>query len=120
MSIAFDHVARVVPDIAEAVEFYRALIPGARVLHQDSTWAFVDVAGVKLAFVVRDLHPDHLAWRVSAEALEAMSVRFGKEIRGHRDGTRSFYLEGPGGQSIEIITFEGSDWERTGGDQAAE
>jgi len=118
MSIAFDHVARIVPDIAEAVAFYVDLIPGAKVLHQDATWAFVEAAGVKLAFVVRDQHPDHLAWRVSAADLDELAARHGKEIKGHRDGTRSFYLDGPGGQSIEIITFEGSDWERAGADQA--
>jgi len=117
MSIAFDHVARIVPDIAEAVAFYVDLIPGAKVLHQDATWAFVEAAGVKLAFVVRDQHPDHLAWRVSAD-LPALSKRHGEEVKGHRDDSRSFYLDGPGGQSIEIITFEGSDWERAGADQA--
>lgn len=118
MTIAFDHVARIVPDIAEAVAFYVDLVPGAKVLHQDATWAFVEAAGVKLAFVVRDQHPDHLAWRVSAADLEALATRHGKEIKGHRDGTRSFYLEGPGGQSVEIITFEGSNWEGASTDQA--
>ena len=114
MPFAFDHVARVVPDIAEAVQFIVDLIPGSRVLHQDTSWAFVDAAGAKLAFVLRDQHPDHLAWRVGAAELEELAARHGKEIKPHRDGTRSFYVEGPGGQSVEIITFEGSRWESDG------
>ena len=111
MDFTFDHVAQVVPDIAEAVAFYTELVPGAQVLHQDTTWAFVDAGGVKLAFVVRDQHPNHLAWRVSAADLERLAEQYGRTIQPHRDGTRSFYLDAPGGQAIEIITFEGSRWE---------
>ena len=29
----------------------------------------------------------------------------GKEIKPHRDRTRSFYLEAPGGQAVEIIAY---------------
>lgn len=111
MAFAFDHAARVVPDIAEAVRFTVDLIPGSKVLYQDDSWAFVDAAGAKLAFVLRDQHPDHLAWRVDTASLEEMAARHGREIKTHRDGTRSFYVEGPGGMSVEIITFDGSRWE---------
>ena len=112
MTLFFDHIAQVVPDISEAVRFYTDLIPGAAVLYQDDSWAFVEAGGTKLAFVLKDQHPNHLAWRVSADELETLASRYGKEIQPHRDGTRSFYLEAPGGQHIEIITFDGSTWER--------
>lgn len=105
MSYTFDHVAQVVPDIAAAVAFYTELIPGARVLYQDDTWAFVEAAGAKLAFVVKDQHPGHLAWRMPAAELEALAAQHGKALKLHRDGTRSFYLEAPGGQAIELITY---------------
>jgi catechol 2,3-dioxygenase-like lactoylglutathione lyase family enzyme len=111
MPFLFDHVARVVPDIAEAVRFVTDLIPESKVLYQDTSWAFVDAAGTKLAFVLRDQHPDHLAWRVGADELEQLAAKHGKEIRSHRDGTRSFYVEGPAGIAVEIITFDGSRWE---------
>lgn len=101
----FDHVAQQVPDIAEAVSWYRATIPGARVLYQDASWAFVEAGGVKLAFVLKDQHPGHIAWRVSDAELERLARQFGCVIRPHRDRTRSFYLEGPGGQWVEIISF---------------
>jgi catechol 2,3-dioxygenase-like lactoylglutathione lyase family enzyme len=107
MELTFDHVAQIVPDIAEAVDFYTRLVPGATVLYQDSSWGFVEAGGVKLAFVLKDQHPNHLAWRVSESELLALAEKYGKEIHPHRDGTRSFYLEGPGGAHIEIITFDG-------------
>jgi catechol 2,3-dioxygenase-like lactoylglutathione lyase family enzyme len=104
----FDHVAQVVPDIAAAVDWYRETLPGVTVLYQDATWALVEAGGVKLAFVVRDQHPGHLAWRVADAELERLAARHSKEIKPHRDGTRSFYLEAPGGQNIEIISYGSS------------
>ncbi len=99
----FDHAAQIVPDIAEAVEWYQTTLPGATVLYQDATWALLDAHGVKLAFVVRDQHPDHLAWRVSLESLELLAVQHKQIIVTHRDGTRGFYLDAPGGTAVEII-----------------
>ncbi len=110
MPLTFDHVAQVVPDIAEAVAFYTALLPDAIVLHADQSWAFLDAGGVKLAFVLKDQHPNHLAWRVSEAELLELAEKHKKEIHPHRDGTRSFYLDAPGGGHIEIITFDGSTW----------
>lgn len=103
MEFQFDHAAQIVPDIAEAVAWYQATLTNVEVLHQDESWAFLDAGGVHLAFVKRDQHPNHLAWRVSAEDLERLAAQHGQEIKTHRDKTRSFYLEAPGGQWIEII-----------------
>ena len=112
MRYQFDHVAQQVPDIAEAVAWYLETIPGARVLYQDKTWAFVDAGGARIAFVVRDEHPGHLAWRVPFQELEKLAEGYGKAIRTHRDGTKSFYLQGPGGEIVELISVEGTKWER--------
>ena len=106
----FDHIAQVVPNISEAIAWYQSTLPGVEVLHQDASWGFISVNGAKIAFVLKDEHPNHIAWRVSASELEAMALKFGKTIKAHRDKTRSFYLEAPGGTNLEIITFEGSDW----------
>jgi catechol 2,3-dioxygenase-like lactoylglutathione lyase family enzyme len=111
MDFVFDHVAQVVPDIAAAVEWYAATLPGVRVLYQDATWGLIEAGGVRVAFVVRDQHPGHLGWQVPAAELERLAARHGGVIRPHRDGTRSFYLEGPAG-SIELISIEGSSYER--------
>lgn len=101
----FDHVAHQVPDIGHAIDWWRAMIPNATVLYQDETWALIEAGGVKLAFVTPEQHPDHLAWRVSTAELEAMAERLEMAIHPHRDGTRSFYLEAPGGQAVEIIAY---------------
>jgi catechol 2,3-dioxygenase-like lactoylglutathione lyase family enzyme len=101
----FDHVAQIVPNIAEAVRWYRDHFEHAEVLYQDDSWAFLDCGGTRLAFVLKDEHPGHIAWRVSASELERLATKYGKAIKPHRDRTKSFYLEAPGGQHIEIITF---------------
>jgi catechol 2,3-dioxygenase-like lactoylglutathione lyase family enzyme len=118
----FDHAAQVVPDIAEAVRWYQENLQGAgvRVLYQDATWGLVAVGGVRLAFVVRDQHPNHLAWSVSQEELERLAAQHGKEIKPHRDGTRSFYLEAPGGTGVEIIAIAGSRYEELIGEKDQE
>jgi catechol 2,3-dioxygenase-like lactoylglutathione lyase family enzyme len=106
----FDHAAQVVPDIAAAVAWYRETLAGVTVLYQDESWAFLEAGGAKLAFVKRDQHPNHLAWRVSTVELERLAALHGQEIKEHRDKTRSFYLQAPGEQWIEIISFDGSTW----------
>ena len=101
----FDHAAQQVPDIGAAIAWWRDTVPGVEVLHQDPTWGLIEAGGVKLAFVLSDEHPGHLAWRVDEAELERLAAASGHAIAGHRDGTRSFYVEGPGGQAIEIIAY---------------
>ncbi|MBC8104412.1 MAG: VOC family protein [Cytophagales bacterium] len=102
----FDHAAQVVPDIAEAIAWYQNTLPNAVVLYQDATWGFLEAGGAKLAFVVKDQHPGHLAWRVGDVELERLAALHDKAISPHRDGTRSFYLDAPGNQAIEIISYD--------------
>ncbi len=111
MTYQFDHVAQQVEDIAAAVEWYITTIPGSIVLYQDETWAFVEAGGVRLAFVTKDQHPDHIAWRVTATELEELAAKLGKEIKNHRDKSRSIYVEGPGGRAVEVICMQGTRWE---------
>ena len=78
-------------------------------LHQDATWALVESGGAKLAFVLAEQHPSHLAYRVDGEELERLAAEHGVTIATHRDATRSIYLEGPGALATEIIAYpEGS------------
>ncbi len=101
----FDHVAQQVPDIAEAVAWQVRTVPGSTVLHQDPTWALVESAGVRMAFVLPGQHPPHVAFRVSDEELEVLAAEHGAQIATHRDATRSIYLEGPGSLATEIISY---------------
>ena len=107
----FDHVAQQVPDIAEAVRWYQENIPGTRVLYEDATWGFIEAGGAKIAFVQREQHPGHLAWRVPSAELERMAGIHSARIITHRDGTRSFYIQAPGGEYVELISIEGTKWE---------
>ena len=101
----FDHVAQQVPDVGEAIAWWRETVPGVEVLHQNDTWGLIEAAGVRLALVMADQHPAHLAWRVDEAELERLAAAGGHAIRPHRDGSRSFYLRGPGGQAIEMIAY---------------
>lgn len=101
----FDHVALRVPDIAEALAWWRANVPGSDVLYQDETWGLLAAGGAKLAFVVAEQHPDHLAFKVSSDELERLAADRGVAIADHRDASRSFYLDAPGGHQIEVIAY---------------
>lgn len=101
----FDHVAQQVPDIAEAVEWQLRTVPGTTVVHQDPTWALVESGGARLAFVLAEQHPSHLAYRVDAAQLERLAAENGVAIATHRDATRSIYLQGPGSLQTEIIAY---------------
>jgi hypothetical protein len=103
--VRFDHIAHQVPDIAEAVAWQRDLVPDTRVMYQDDTWALVDSGGAKLAFVMPDQHPNHLAYRVDDAVLDEMAAARGAAIALHRDGTRSIYVHGPGALCIEVISY---------------
>ncbi len=101
----FDHVAQQVPDIAAALEWWSGVVPGARVLYADETWGLLEAGGAKLAFVMAAEHPNHLAFKVSGEELERLAGVHSVQVSGHRDGSRSFYLDAPGGQGVEIIAY---------------
>ncbi len=105
----FDHIAQQVPDIAEAIEWQQRTVPGTTVLHQDPTWGLVESGGARLAFVLADQHPDHLAFRVDAQELESLAVANGVQIATHRDATRSIYLVGPGSLQTEVICYPEPD-----------
>ena len=103
--VQFDHVAQPVPDIAAAVRWWQRTVPGARVLYADDTWGLIEAGGAKLAFVMADQHPHHLAFKVSGEELERLAGEHGAEISVHRDASRSFYLEAPGEARVEVIAY---------------
>ena len=110
----FDHVAHQVPDIAAALEWWAGVVPGARVLYADETWGLLEAGGAKLAFVLAEQHPQHLAFAVSSETLERLAGEHGAEVALHRDGSRSFYLEAPGDGRLEIVAYPDvveEDWE---------
>ena len=89
------HVAVTVDDIARAVSWYRQRF-GCGISYQDETWALLDFDNFKLALVLPQQHPPHLAvCRPDAESFGALHE--------HRDGTRSTYTRDPWGNCIEVL-----------------
>ena len=95
---AVHHVAIVVENIAEAVEWYRKTLR-CEIAYQDDTWAMLKFANCSMALVVPDQHPAHLGF-VSPRAAE-----YGG-LKRHRDGTESIYISDPSGNAVELLSPE--------------
>ncbi|HZC66058.1 MAG TPA: VOC family protein [Candidatus Dormibacteraeota bacterium] len=94
-----DHVAVTVADIGETVDWYRQHFQ-CKVAYQDETWALVEFANIRLAFVLASQHPDHFAVIGNPSA-------YGEPKR-HRDGTSSVYIQDPNGNNVEILELAGA------------
>ena len=91
-----DHIALQVNNINESVNYYKEY--GASVIHQDDTWAFLQFDNIKLALVIEDEHPYHIAFEVDM-------LPHTENVQKHRDGSISYYIKDPSGNSIEIIQY---------------
>ena len=108
--MTFDHLALSVESISEALTFYRGQFPQIVVLHEDPTWAFVQIDSVKIAFVLEDQHPPHLAFRIdSREELERRALAANATVDVHRDRSESFYQDDPAGNAIEFVYYPAED-----------
>ena len=92
-----DHVAVSVKNVQETVDWYSKNFD-CTVKFQDETWALVEFANIRLAFVLPEQHPPHLA-------LLGDPAQYGQP-KTHRDGTRSVYLKDPSGNDIEILALK--------------
>ncbi|MEM7263438.1 MAG: VOC family protein [Planctomycetota bacterium] len=101
------HVAVQVDDIKEAVEWYRERFR-CEIGYQDATWALLQFENTALALIIPEQHPPHFA----VERDDA--GKFG-ELTGHRDGTKSTYLEDPFGNFVEALELPAS-MKRSGSD----
>lgn len=104
MGRELDHVAVTSRDIEAAVRWYVGTL-GARVLYQDTTWAFLQVGQGKIALVTPTQHPPHLAVRVNEEELAAAAAQAGKAVDRHRDGTQGIYISDLDGNQVELICY---------------
>jgi catechol 2,3-dioxygenase-like lactoylglutathione lyase family enzyme len=96
----FDHVAVNVADIATSADWYKATL-GALVLYQDSTWAFLEAGGVRIALTLKNQHPSHIAFDIGSNP----PAEFLQKAKRHRDGTVSRYITDPDGNAIEWIHY---------------
>ena len=90
-----DDIAIPVDDVAAAVEWYKERFR-CEIGYQDETWALLNFANARLAFVIAEQHPPHLGFtHPNAES-------FGP-LKSHRDGTRSTYISDPSGNAVELL-----------------
>ena len=90
-----DHVASVVSDIDRSIKWYAEKFDNFKVLYQDETLGMIDIDGAKIAFVLADMHPPHIAIEQKSDVPE--------DARMHRDGSYYIYDEDPDGNVIERI-----------------
>jgi catechol 2,3-dioxygenase-like lactoylglutathione lyase family enzyme len=89
-----DHVAVSVQNIEESVKWYTSRFK-CRVVYQDATWALLEFGNVRLAFVIPEQHPPHIAILGDPRS-------YGVPLP-HRDGTSSVYIQDPNGAKVEIL-----------------
>ena len=94
-----DHIAIVVNNIKESVAYYVDNYD-CMILHCDESWGYLQFDNIKLALVLKDEHPPHIAFEVD-------------EVEGktHRDGSVSKYIDDPSGNKIELIEYPNVDVE---------
>lgn len=92
------HIAIQVDDIQKGVDYYTKNFD-CEISYQDPTWAMLDFANIKLALVLPNQHPPHIA--ISQDN----ASRWG-ELTKHRDGVESIYIKDCFENEIEILSEE--------------
>jgi catechol 2,3-dioxygenase-like lactoylglutathione lyase family enzyme len=91
-----DHIALQVDDVKESVDYYVDEY-GCSIIYCDDTWAFLQFENIKLALVVEDEHPYHIAFETDEKGVLNGTL--------HRDGSVSKYVKDPSGNTIELIKY---------------
>ena len=92
-----DHIAIQTDSISKSVSWYKSMFE-CEVEFEDNTWALLKFANTKIALVVPDQHPPHIA--VKRENLE----KYGNPVK-HRDGSESVYIDSPDKNTFELIRY---------------
>ena len=90
------HAALRVKDVKETVKWYTQRFK-CKVEYQDATWAMLAFENVRLAFVLAEQHPPHIA-------IVGDPAAFG-EPQVHRDGTSSVYVKDPNNNNVEVLAL---------------
>ena len=89
-----DHIAIVVTNINHAVNWYTKN-RDCEVIYQNESWADLQFENIKLALVLPQDHPPHIAFE--DDSIEGTE---------HRDGSESVYDHDTFGNIIEKIKYE--------------
>ena len=93
-----DHIALQVDNIEESVKWYRENY-GCSVIYSDDSWAMLQFDNIKVALVVEDEHPYHIAFEI--DGIQGN----GKNWKYHRDNTISRYIDDTSGNKVELIWY---------------
>jgi len=103
--MSFHHIAIVSTDIQRSVDWYSQKLD-CKVSYQDESWAMVESENMKIALVLKDQHPPHIAFKVSS------TVQFPcdeSQIKIHRDGSSYYYGTDPDGNIVEWLVYTDDD-----------
>lgn len=89
------HTAICVDDIARAIDWYCEKL-SFEIEYQDDSWALLSFENSRVALVLPEQHPPHLAFESKSAS------KFGKLTK-HRDGISSIYINDPFGNTIELL-----------------
>jgi catechol 2,3-dioxygenase-like lactoylglutathione lyase family enzyme len=89
------HTAICVDDIRTAIGWYCQKL-NFEIEYQDDSWALLSFENSRVALVLPEQHPPHLAFEVNNAS------SFG-ELTKHRDKTASIYINDPFGNTIELV-----------------
>jgi len=92
-----DHVAIQTEDIDKSVKWFLKKFK-CDVKYQDKTWAMLEFENMKIALVLPDQHPPHIA--ITCDDIE----KHGKPGK-HRDGSDFLYIEGLDENIFELIRY---------------
>ena len=90
-----DHIAIVVEDPQAAAKWYSDML-GAECVYADETWSLVQFENIKMAFVVANQHPRHVAFNIN---------KLPPTAKEHRDGSKSIYRKDPWGNIYELVVY---------------
>ena len=93
--MSFDHVAFQVSNIKESIDWYQEHYSDCKELYSDQTWGMIEIAGVRVALVLGDTHPPHIA--INQKGPIAPDAKM------HRDGSYYIYDADPDGNVIERL-----------------
>tara|TARA_R110002110_G_scaffold353681_1_gene563579 strand:+ start:160 stop:450 length:291 start_codon:yes stop_codon:yes gene_type:complete len=93
-----DHIALQVENPNSTAEWYRDNFD-AEILYADDTWSFIQFENIKMAFVVKNQHPAHIAFIIG-------EFEEDDKVKEHRDGSESVYKRDPFGNIYELIKYK--------------
>ena len=98
-----DHVAVNVSNIEDSVNWYLKNL-NAKIEYVDETWAMLNINGSKIALILKEEHPPHIAIKVSPDELKSAAKN--SKIKTHRDGSSYVYLKDLDSNHIEYICYD--------------